>query len=258
MAEYGIKLYSAGGETADVGDIVRTIDIGYTIFARMKRENLVVNAIRPNQVIIGLASYGKAVYEQTENSGIGSNGLTSARHDVLEKGYATNFPESYSNQIPLEAVYSGTKKLTDTVVFDEKIYEVGQLLLSPTRTFLPVLKAILEDARQHISGIIHCTGGGQTKVKKFIKNIHIVKDNLLPIPPVFKMIAAESNTPWAEMYQVFNMGTRLEIYTDAKYAENIIRIAQNFGIQAQIIGYTEASNTEKISIRTPYGEFQYA
>lgn len=258
LAGHGINVMLAGGETADVGDVVRTIDVGYTAFARMRQQDLIINNIQTGNVIIGLASYGKATYETHYNSGIGSNGLTSARHDVLSKFHAEHYPDSFDPNTPEEVIYIGSKRMTDLVEIDGESYEVGSLILSPTRTYLPVIKKILETHHSAISGMIHCTGGGQTKVLKFVDGVHIIKDNLLPIPPVFKLIQQEAQTSGREMFQVFNMGHRLEIYTNEKSADEIINIAQNFGIKAQIIGRVEASEDgNKLTIKSNIGNFEY-
>ncbi|MEM8523629.1 MAG: AIR synthase-related protein [Bacteroidota bacterium] len=257
MASYGIRIHAAGGETADVGDIVRTIDVGYTTFARMKRSDLIVNNIEVGDVIVGLSSSGQATYETAYNGGMGSNGLTSARHDVFAKEYAQKYPDSFDSNTPEEVIYVGSKKLTDTIEVSGQTISIGKLVLSPTRTYLPVLKQILDQHRGDIHGIIHCTGGGQTKVSKFIQNKLIVKDNLLPIPPLFQMIQAESGTSWKEMYQVFNMGHRLEFYLPEQYASSIIEIAQSFNIDAQIIGRVEAAESAKVKIESPYDTFEY-
>ena len=257
MREFEVDIHNAGGETADVGDIVRTIDVGYTAFARMRRKDLIINNIQPGDVIVGLASYGTATYETEYNSGMGSNGLTSARHDIFSKEYSKKFPDSYDNNTPEEVVYIGSKKLTDTIEINGEKIPVGKLVLSPTRTFLPVLKKILTRNRKHISGIIHNTGGGQAKVLKFIKDRRIVKDNLLPVPPLFQMIQKESGTAWEEMYRVFNAGTRLEIYLPEKYAKRVIDISKSFNIDAQIIGRVEEAKGEEVVIKGPYGTFRY-
>ena len=265
MKTYGINLHLAGGETADVGDIVRTIDVGFTAFARMKRKSLIVNNIQAGNVIVGFASYGQSTYENTYNGGMGSNGLTSARHDVLSALYAEKYPDSFDANTPREVVYTGSKKLTDLISIDGKDYTIGKLLLSPTRTFLPLIKSILENFGQNdpnteggISGIIHSTGGGQTKVLKFVKNKHIIKNNLLDVPPLFKMIQAESNTDWREMYQVFNMGTRLEFYCAANTAQQLIEIGKTFNIEGKIIGYVENTEEgERLTLQSPHGTFHY-
>lgn len=253
LGEYGIKVHSAGGETADVGDIVRTIDVGYTAFARMKKSDLIVNDIQPGNVIVGFASYGQATYEAEYNGGMGSNGLTSARHDVLNKIYAEKYPDSFDPNTPEEVVYIGSKKLTDKVEIEGQQIDVGKLILSPTRTYLPLIKAILAEFSGQIDGMIHCTGGAQTKVIKFVEKVHIIKDNLLPIPPLFQLIKEESGTDWKEMYQVFNMGHRLELYVDAPIAERLIAIAKSFNISAQIIGRVEKSKEAKVTITAPDG-----
>ncbi len=259
LNDFGVGVYLAGGETADVGDIVRTIDVGYTAFARLKRNELIVNDIKAGDVIVGLASYGQASYENHYNGGTGSNGLTSARHDVLNYDYADMFPESFDDGMPMEVAYMGIQKLTDDVEIegvDEKM-DVGKLILSPTRTYLPVLVKMLNSHHSVINGLIHCTGGGQTKVQKFINNKHIIKDNLLPIPHLFKMIQDSADTSWKEMYQVFNMGHRLEVYLPEEHAQDIIDIAKSFKIEAQIIGYVEEYNGEKVTINSPFGKFIY-
>lgn len=255
LANYGVNCILAGGETADVGDIVRTIDCGFTAFVRMKRENLVVNKMKPGNVIVGLASFGKATFETDFNSGIGSNGLTSARHDTLSKYHAEKYPESFDPALPEEVVFTGNLKMTDTE--PETGLPVGKLLLSPTRTFTPVLKPILDEFKNEINGIIHCTGGAQTKVLKFVENLHIIKNNLFETPPVFKMIQTQSGTSWKEMYQVFNMGHRMEIYTDHRTANRIIEISKQFKVAAQVIGECAASNGNKLTIESGYGRIEY-
>ena len=254
MGTYGINVHSAGGETADVGDVVRTIDVGYTAFARMKKSDLIVNNIQPGNVIVGLASYGQATYEENYNGGMGSNGLTSARHDVLHKSYADKYPDSFDSNTPSEVVYIGSKKLTDEIEIAGQKLDVGKLILSPTRTYLPVIKSVLNQHKGQINGMIHCTGGAQTKVIKFVENVHIIKDNLLPIPPLFQMIKTEADTDWKEMYQVFNMGHRLEFYVPEKIAESIVKIAQSFNIDAQIIGRVVEANQPKVTIFAPNGD----
>jgi len=257
MDSLGIKMHHSGGETADVGDIVRTIDIGFTTFGRLKKSDLIINDIKDGDVIVGLSSSGTASYETSYNGGIGSNGLTSARHDVLNKYYAEKYPESYENSIPESVVYSGSKKLTDTININGEEITVGKLLLSPTRTYLPVLKVILEKLKQNISGIIHCTGGAQTKVEKFIEYKHVIKDSLMEIPPLFKLIKEESGTDYKEMYKVFNMGHRLEVYLPEQYAQELIDISTSFNIDAKIIGRVEDSEMNKVSITTPEGIVSY-
>ncbi|HRW76279.1 MAG TPA: AIR synthase-related protein [Saprospiraceae bacterium] len=236
MAAHGIHLYPAGGETADVGDIVRTMDVGYCTFARMKRSDLLVNDIRPGQLIVGLASYGQASYEQTYNSGIGSNGLTSARHDILHSRYRDRYPETYAPETHEDVVYAGSRAITEEVLFEEGTFSMAQLLLSPTRTYLPVIRQIMAHCRKGLHGMIHSTGGGQTKVSKFITEGIVRKDHLLPVPPVFRLIQEESGTNWREMFQVFNMGQRLECYVDPEVADELVSIATSFGIDARIIG----------------------
>ena len=260
MREFGIPIHLAGGETADVGDIVRTIDVGYTAFARMKRADLIVNDMKAGGVIVGFSSSGQATYEDAYNGGMGSNGLTSARHDVLSSIYREKYPESYAPETPISVVYTGNKKLTDTLEINNQTITVGKLLLSPTRTYLPLLKDILENTEGgKIHGIIHNTGGGQTKALKFVKNKHIVKNNLFEVPPLFKMIQSESGTDWREMYQVFNMGHRLEIYCDEKIAENLVAAGKMFNIDAQIIGYVteNTEGKETLTIDSPQGIFNY-
>ncbi len=259
LNDMGVGAYLAGGETADVGDIVRTIDVGYTAFARLRRDQLIVNDIKAGDVIVGMASDGKASYEDHYNGGTGSNGLTSARHDVLNYDYADMFPESYDDGMPMEVAYMGIQKLTDKVTIEgvDEDLDIGKLILSPTRTYLPILIKMLKSHRKVINGLIHCTGGGQTKVQKFVNNKHIIKDNFLPTPYLFEMIQEQAETSWKEMYQVFNMGHRLETYLPEKYAQEIIEISKSFNIDAQIIGHVEEYNGEKVTIKSPYGEFVY-
>ncbi len=254
LRSHGVEIYSTGGETADVGDLVRTIAVNSTIIARMKRSDVISNDnIKAGDVIVGLASYGQSNYETEYNGGMGSNGLTSARHDVLAKTYAEKYPESYDGEINKELVYSGGKLLTEEIAG----VDVGKLILSPTRTFAPVAKAFLAELRPHIHGMVHCSGGAQTKVLHFIENLHVIKDNLFPIPPLFKLIHEQSGTSWQEMYKVFNMGHRLEVYLDEQYAQRIIEISQSFGIDAQIIGRVEAAESKKVTIKSEFGEFVY-
>jgi phosphoribosylformylglycinamidine cyclo-ligase len=264
MSDMGVKMHSAGGETADVGDIVRTIDVGFTVFGRMRRSDVLENNIQMGDVIVGIASDGQANYEKKYNSGIGSNGLTGARHDTLSKYYATHFPEAFDTAMPESVAFTGSRRLTDTFaherfgVFGESQQTIGELLLSPTRTHLPILKRVFATFNKSINGIIHCTGGGQTKVEKFVPhNFHIIKDNLLPTAPVFEMIQAESNTDWREMYQVFNMGHRLEFYLNEKNAQNLIDLVQSFGLEAQIIGRVAESATKKVTVSGVHGTFEY-
>ena len=241
MADFGVKIHNAGGETADVGDIVRTIDVGYTAFARLHKNDLIVNDIKGGDVIVGFASYGKASYEKAYNGGMGSNGLTSARHDVFGSMYRDKYTNSYDSNTPTDLIYSGSKSLTEKITIGDEDIDLGKLVLSPTRTYLPLLKQIIDNYRASINGIIHNTGGAHTKVKKFTSNKRIIKDNLLPIPPLFNIIQQESGTSNSEMFQVFNMGTRLEIYTDEASANAMIDIARSFNIDAQIIGRVENS-----------------
>ncbi|MEO0626287.1 MAG: AIR synthase related protein, partial [Bacteroidota bacterium] len=261
MAEHGIRLHLSGGETADVGDIVRTIDVGYTTFARLRRNQLIVNDIRPGMVCVGLASYGQATYESSYNGGMGSNGLTSARHDVLHHDYAAKYPESFEPELPREVVYQGSKYLTDPISIDEHTTtDIGKLILSPTRTYLPVIKQLLSDQmniRSQIGGLIHCTGGGQTKVVKFLGNVRVVKDQLMAPPPLFKLIQEESGTALKEMYQVFNMGHRLEVYLPESHAPAVIDVARSFNIDAQIVGFVEAAEKAEVRIVTDSGSYSY-
>jgi len=260
LSEYrnnGINIYSGGGETADVGDLVRTIIIDSSITARIRKDQIIDNAnIREEDVIVGLSSFGKSKFENKYNSGIGSNGLTSARHDVFEKYLSSKYPESFDPEIPKDLVYSGTKKILEKI--DNSELNIGSLVLSPTRTYTPLLKIIFEKVgRENINGIIHCTGGGQTKILNFIHDLHIVKDNLFDIPPVFKLIQEESNTDPREMYKVFNMGHRMEIYTDSITANEVIKISNSCGIDAQVIGKVQSSDTKKLSISSELGNFEY-
>ncbi len=256
MADYGVHLYLAGGETADVGDLVRTIIVDLTATARLPRKDIIEIDIQPDDVIVGLASYGKAIYESEYNSGIGSNGLTSARHDLLNKDVARKYPETFDHSIPENLVYTGKYFLTD--VEPETGLTYGKLLLSPTRTYAPIMAEIFKQVdKKQISGIIHCSGGGQTKVMKFVENLHIIKDNLLPIPPIFRTIQRDTDTGWQEMFQVFNMGHRLEIYTNHSVAEKIIKISKDFGVDAQIIGYVQQSDKKRLTIKGNFGTLEY-
>ncbi len=257
MREFGVELHLAGGETADVGDIVRTIDVGYTAFARMKRNDLIINDIKAKNVIVGMASYGQATYETSYNGGMGSNGLTSARHDVFHHDYAAKYPDSYDFNTPEAVIFNGSKSLTEKININGTLIDAGKLVLSPTRTFLPVLKQVIAECRPYIHGMIHCTGGGQAKVLKFMDNKRVVKDNLFATPPLFQLIQQEAGTTWREMYQVFNMGNRLEIYTDESAAQRIIDITRSFGIDAQIIGYVEESAENQVIVKSEHGEFSY-
>jgi phosphoribosylformylglycinamidine cyclo-ligase len=256
LRDNGIGIYSTGGETADVGDLVRTIIVDSTVTARMRREEVISNHnIQPGDVIVGFASFGQASYETAYNGGMGSNGLTSARHDVFARYLADKYPESFDPGVPQDLVYAGKYKLTDPVA--EVGVDVGKLVLSPTRTYAPVVKAILKDHRPHIHGMVHCSGGAQTKVLHFTDKVHIRKDNLFHVPPLFRMIQEESQTGWQEMYKVFNMGHRLEIYLSEQYAQELIDIAASFNIAAQVVGRVEASDTNQLTITSPYGEFVY-
>lgn len=258
LGKHGVAIHSTGGETADVGDLVRTIIVDSTVVARMKRSEVIDNAnIKAGNVIVGIASYGQARYESEYNGGMGSNGLTSARHDVFAKYLAEKYPESYDQAIPQELVYSGSKQLTD--VLKDVSIDVGKLVLSPTRTYAPVIKKIFDEiGRENINGMVHCSGGAQTKILHFVDQFHIIKDNLLPIPPLFKLIQEESNTDWKEMYQVFNLGHRMELYVSEEQANLIIEIANSFEIDAQIIGRVEASLEKKLTISSEVGTFEYA
>jgi len=256
LREQGIGIYSTGGETADVGDLVRTIIVDSTVVCRMKRSEVISNhTIQKDDVIVGLASFGQATYESAYNGGMGSNGLTSARHDVFNKTLATKYPESFDAAVPSDLVYSGTKNLTDQI--DGVPVDAGQLVLSPTRTYAPVIKAVLDKHRDEIHGMVHCSGGAQTKVLHFVDKVHVIKDNLFPIPPLFKMIQEESGTDWKEMYKVFNMGHRMEIYVPESIAASIIAISESFGIDAKIIGRVEAHEGKQVTVRSEVGEFIY-
>lgn len=256
LREHGMEIYSTGGETADVGDLVRTIIVDSTVTARMKRRDVIDNArIAAGDVIVGLASYGKSVYEEEYNGGMGSNGLTSARHDVFHQLYATSYPESFDAAVPKDLVYSGQVKLTDTV--PGVPLNAGKLVLSPTRTYAPVMIEVLGKLRPHIHGIVHCSGGAQTKVLHFIDNLHVIKDNLFEVPPLFAMIQQQSGTSLKEMYQVFNMGHRLEIYLPPDVAPDVIAIAKRFGIDAKQIGRVEKAEAKKVTLITPGGTFTY-
>lgn len=268
LKKSGINLHLAGGETADVGDIVRTLDVGFTAFARIKKSEVIDINIRNGDVVVGLASSGKAIYEKEYNSGIGSNGLTSARHDVFGKYLSNKYPESFDHSVPPELIYSGKKRLTDKINVSyqvkgkdyREVIDIGKLVLSPTRTYSPLIKKIIEKHRKKINGIVHCSGGGQTKVMKFSKNIHVIKDNLFETPPLFRLIQSESKTDWKEMYKVFNMGHRMEIYTSKKIAEEIVSIAGDFGVDAKIIGFCEKNpckDATTLTIKGEHGEFVY-
>ena len=255
LRQNGLEIYSTGGETADVGDLVRTIIVDSTVTTRMKRSDVINNAnIKPGNVIVGLSSSGQATYETEYNGGMGSNGLTSARHDVFNKTLAEKYPESYDAAIPSDLVYSGSVGLTDKT---NSPLDAGKLVLSATRTYAPVITEILKKMRANIDGIIHCSGGAQTKVLHFVEGVHVIKDNLFPIPPLFELIQEQSGTDWKEMYKVFNMGHRMELYVDEQYAQDIIDISTSFGIEAQIVGRVEASENATLTINSPYGEFKY-
>lgn len=257
LAKFGVEIHATGGETADVGDLVRTIIVDSTVTARMKRSEVIDNAnIQAGDVIVGLSSFGQATYESEYNGGMGSNGLTSARHDVFNKYLAKKFPESFDHAVPDDLVYSGTKKLTDPVA--NSPLNAGKLVLSPTRTYAPIIKQILSkiDSKQ-IHGMVHCSGGAQTKVLHFVKNLHIIKDNLFSVPPLFKLIQEESGTDWKEMYQVFNMGHRMELYVSEETASKIIEISKTFNVDAQIVGRVEASEEKTLSIKSEFGIFTY-
>ena len=257
LKKFGVTIHSTGGETADVGDLVRTIIVDSTVTARMKRTDVIDNAnIKSGDVIVGLASFGQASYETEYNGGMGSNGLTSARHDVFDKYLAHKYPESFDQEVPEELVYSGSKQLTDTVVNSE--LDAGKLVLSPTRTYAPIIKTILSKyTNKEIHGMVHCSGGAQTKILHFVKDLHIIKDNLFEVPPLFKLIQEESKTDWKEMYQVFNMGHRMELYVPKEIADDIISISKSFNVDAKIVGKVETSVSKKLTIQSEFGEFHY-
>jgi phosphoribosylformylglycinamidine cyclo-ligase len=255
MRSYGINIQYMGGETADLGDVVRTITVDSTISCRMQRHRVIKNEIRPGDVIVGFASFGQATYESEYNSGIGSNGLTAARHDVLDHSYFDLYPESFDSEMKASFAYSGSKNVND--LFENAPLNVGKLLLSPTRTYAPLMKVLLEKYSDQIHGAIHCSGGGQTKVLHYIKGLHIIKDNLFPLPPVFKLIQQESKAEWKEMYQVFNMGHRLELYCDEAISEDLIAIGAQYNIDGRIIGRCESSDEKQVTIRSSYGEYEY-
>jgi phosphoribosylformylglycinamidine cyclo-ligase len=259
LRDAGVGIYSTGGETADVGDLVRTIIVDSTVTCRMKRSDVISNhRIKPGDVIVGLASYGQATYEKEYNGGMGSNGLTSARHDVFNKTVAEKYPESYDAAIPYELIFSGSKRLTDQVSIDGgKFIDAGKLVLSATRTYAPIIKQILDKYRSQINGMVHCSGGAQTKVLHFVEGLHIIKDHLFPIPPLFKLIQEESKTGWHEMYKVFNMGHRMELYVPEQIAADLITISQSFGVEAQIIGRVEAAEQKQVTVKSKFGEFIY-
>jgi len=255
MNNMGINIHLSGGETADVGDIVRTLDVGFTAFARIKKKEIIDVQVQDGDVIVGLASFGQSIYENEYNGGMGSNGLTSARHDVFEKSLAINYPESFDPSIENDLVYTGSKQLTDIEPVTNLTY--GKLVLSPTRTYLPIIKKILNVLGPEIHGLIHCTGGAQTKVLNFVDNIHIIKDNLFDVPPLFKAIHEESQTDWKEMYQVFNMGHRLEVYIKPEMAKKVIETSMEFGVEAKVIGRCKVHKGKKLTIKSEFGEFVY-
>ncbi len=256
LREMGVEIISTGGETADIGDLVRTIIVDSTVIVRMKREDVISNHnIASGNVIVGLSSYGQTSYEKEYNSGIGSNGLTSARHDLFAPYLASRYPESFDTNLSYDLIYSGKLKLTEKI--QDLDIDAGKLLLSPTRTYAPVIKQILKTLRPAIKGMVHCSGGGQTKITHFIDNLHIIKDNLFPVPPLFRIIHEQSGTAWSEMYKVFNMGHRFEIYTDTESAEKIIEIASRFNLDAKIVGRCEASDSKRLTIKSEFGEFDY-
>jgi len=257
LKTFGVTIHSTGGETADVGDLVRTIIVDSTVTARMKRKDVIDNAnIKPGDVIVGLESFGQATYEKSYNGGMGSNGLTSARHDVFHNYLAEKYPESFDAAVPSELVYSGTMKLTDSV--PDSPIDAGKLVLSPTRTYAPIIKEILDEfSSDTIHGMVHCSGGAQTKILHFVDSLHIIKDNLFPVPPLFKLIQEQSKTDWKEMYQVFNCGHRMELYVDPKVANAIIKISKSYNVDAKIVGRVEAASTKKLTIKSEFGEFVY-
>ncbi len=255
LRSQGIGIHSTGGETADVGDLVRTIIVDSTVVCRMKREDVISNhTIQPGDVIVGLASFGQATYETEYNGGMGSNGLTSARHDVFNKELSTKYPESFDPSVPSELVYSGSKGLTEETNTE---LDAGKLVLSPTRTYAPIIKKILDNHRTDIHGMVHCSGGAQTKVLHFVDDVHVIKDELFEIPPLFELIQKESGTDWKEMYKVFNMGHRMEVYVSPEIAESIIEISKSFNVDAKIVGRVEESNKKRLTIKSPYGAFEY-
>jgi len=256
LKNFGVTIHSTGGETADVGDLVRTIIVDSTVTARLKRSEVIDNAnIKAGDVIVGLESFGQATYEKEYNGGMGSNGLTSARHDVFDKYLAKKYPESFDPAVPQDLIYSGTKKLTDAVA--DVSLDAGKLVLSPTRTYAPIIKKILENHTKDIHGMVHCSGGAQTKILHFVDNLHIIKNNLFKVPPLFKMIQEQSKTNWREMYQVFNCGHRMELYVPQEIADDIITISKSFHVNAQIVGKVEKSDKKKLTISSEFGEFVY-
>jgi len=257
LSDFGVKIHSTGGETADVGDLVRTIIVDSTVTARLKRADVIDNAnIVAGDVIVGLESFGQATYEKEYNGGMGSNGLTSARHDVFDNYLAKKYPESFDQAVPGDLVYSGKVKLTDAV--EGVPLDAGKLVLSPTRTYAPIITKMLEQYRNEIHGMVHCSGGAQTKILHFVDKLHIIKDNLFEVPPLFSLIQEQSNTSWREMYQVFNCGHRMELYVPAAIAEDLIKISRSFGVDAQIVGRVEDSPSKKLTIKSKYGIFEYS
>jgi phosphoribosylformylglycinamidine cyclo-ligase len=257
LRTHGLNITSTGGETADLGDLVRTLVVDSTVVCRMKRKDVIDNGkIKSGNVIVGLASFGKASYEDEYNGGMGSNGLTSARHDVFVNEYAFKYPESFDKDVPAKLVYSGNYKVTDSIPGVD--VNAGKLVLSPTRTYAPIIVEVLNNLRPQIYGMVHCSGGAQTKVLHFIENLHVIKGDLFEVPPLFKLIQEQSRTDWKEMYKVFNMGHRMELYTDEKHAEDIIRISKKFGVDAKIIGHVESSPQKKVTLKTNAGEFVYS
>jgi phosphoribosylformylglycinamidine cyclo-ligase len=255
LRQYGINVFSTGGETADLGDLVRTIVVDSTVVARIKREEVISTDIQPGDLIVGLASFGQSIYEKEYNYGMGSNGLTSARHDVFNKSLAEKFPESFDPLVQEDLIYSGKYNITDKI--SEEKLDVGKMVLSPTRTYAPVIKEVLNLFRNEVHGLIHCSGGAQTKVLHFIEDLHIIKDNLFETPLLFKIIQQESRTEWQEMYKVFNMGHRMEIYIPANHVEEIISISKDFGIEAKVIGRVEKTDSKQVTIKSNYGSFVY-
>jgi phosphoribosylformylglycinamidine cyclo-ligase len=258
LRNHGISIYTTGGETADVGDVVRTIIVDSTVTARLRRDEVIDNAnIKAGNVIVGLSSSGQASYETEYNGGMGSNGLTSARHDVLANYLSEAYPESFDPKVPKDLIYSGSKRLTEKI--SEDLPDVGKMILSPTRTYAPIVKKVFEElGRVSIDGMVHCSGGAQTKILHFIENLHIIKDNMFELPPLFKLIQDESQTDWKEMYQVFNMGHRMEFYVDESIAQDIVDISKSFNVDAKIVGRVEASESKSLSISSVYGHFEYS
>jgi phosphoribosylformylglycinamidine cyclo-ligase len=256
LRAHGFNIISTGGETADLGDLVRTLIVDSTVTSRMKRSDVISNdKICAGDVIVGLSSVGKSNYEDAYNGGMGSNGLSSARHDVFHKDYATKYPESYDKGVPADLIYSGQYKVTDSIPGVD--VNIGKLVLSPTRTYAPVVLEVLKELRPHVHGLVHCSGGAQTKILHFIDNLHIIKDNLFDLPPLFKLIQEQSKTDWKEMYKVFNMGHRMEVYLEEKYASQIINIAKSFGVDAKVIGRVESSAKKQVTVKSEFGEFEY-